>query len=76
MGEINFKDISLANFCDKVFIILENKFTGDITKYLIALIVASRDGLMETEIINLLKQSDLTQEGMYADRFIVTNYTN
>lgn len=63
MGENNFKDISLANICDKVFVILENKFTGDITKYLIALIVASRDGLMETEILNLLKQSDLTQEG-------------
>lgn len=54
----------MANICDKVFVILENKFTSDITKYLIALIVASRHGLMETEIVKLLKQSNLTQDGI------------
>lgn len=42
-----------------MFRILESKFGKNIISYLIALIIASRDGLTETEIIELLKQSQL-----------------
>lgn len=55
------KDISLANICDKVFEILENQFDADITKFLISLIIASRDGALESEITDLLDQSKLVE---------------
>lgn len=55
------KDISLANICDKVFEILENQFENDVTKFLISLIIASRDGILESEITDLLDQSKLVE---------------
>lgn len=55
------KDISLANICDKVFEILENRFDNDTTKFLMSLIIASRDGILESEITDLLDQSKLVE---------------
>lgn len=46
-----------------MFQTLENKFGEAIIKYLVALLIASRDGLLETEIIELLKQSKLIADG-------------
>lgn len=45
-----------------MFQTLENRFGEAIIKYLISLLIASRDGLHETEIIELLKQSTLIDE--------------
>lgn len=42
-----------------MFQTLETKFGEAIIKYLVSLLIASRDGLHETEIIELLKQSKL-----------------
>ena len=44
-----------------MFEILENKFGVTEVKYLITLINASRDGLLETEIIDLLKSSKIVE---------------
>lgn len=55
------KDISLANICDRVFDILENQFEKDVTRFLISLIIASRDGILESEITDLLEQSKLAE---------------
>ena len=44
-----------------MFEILEYKFGVTQVKYLITLINASRDGLLETEIIELLKSSKIVE---------------
>lgn len=59
LGEINLPDIALDSICNKVFQITEDKFGKDVTKFIITLIITSRDGLCETEIIELLEQSKL-----------------
>lgn len=45
-----------------MFQTLERKFGEAIIKYLVSLLIASRDGLHETEIIELLRQSKLVDE--------------
>lgn len=45
-----------------MFQTLECKFGEAIIKYLVSLLIASRDGLHETEIIELLKQSKLVDD--------------
>lgn len=40
---------------------LENQFDVDVIKFLISLIVASRDGVLESEITELLEQSKLVE---------------
>lgn len=45
-----------------MFQILEDRFGEAVIKYLISLLIASRHGLLETEIIELLKQSKLIDE--------------
>ncbi|KAJ6649686.1 putative WD repeat-containing protein, partial [Pseudolycoriella hygida] len=62
LGEFDLKDISLANICDKVFEILENRLDADVTKFVMTLIVASRDGIFESEIIYLLNESKLIEK--------------
>ena len=59
MGEFNLDDTSLIATSNKMFQTLETKFGEAIIKYLVSLLIASRDGLHETEIIELLKQSKL-----------------
>lgn len=44
-----------------MFEILESKFGVTKVKYLITLINASRDGLLETEIIDLLQSSKIVE---------------
>lgn len=44
-----------------MFEILESKFGVTQVKYLITLINASRDGLLETEIIDLLQSSKIVE---------------
>lgn len=58
-GETDLADISLTSICDKVFQILENKFGDSITRLLISIIIASRDGIRETDAIDILGQSNL-----------------
>lgn len=45
-----------------MFQTLENKFGEALIKYLVSLLIASRDGLHETEINELLKQSKLVDD--------------
>lgn len=62
LGEFNLNDTSLTATSNKMFQTLETKFGEAIIKYLVALLIASRDGLRETEIIELLKQSKLIND--------------
>lgn len=61
LGEFDLKDISLTNICDKVFEILENQFDIDVTKFFISLIIASRYGIQESEMYDLLHRSKLVK---------------
>ncbi|CAO1400178.1 unnamed protein product [Diamesa hyperborea] len=56
-GERNLENLSVLHISEKVFEILEKKFSITKVKYLITLLTASRDGLLETEIVDLLKNS-------------------
>lgn len=58
MGETNLADISFASVSENVFEVLEKRFGKEIIQYLVSILIASRDGLYETEIIELLKQSN------------------
>lgn len=59
MGETNLADISFASISENVFEVLEKRYGKEIIRYLVSILIASRDGLYETEIIELLKQSNL-----------------
>uniref|UniRef100_A0AAG5DS04 AAA+ ATPase domain-containing protein n=1 Tax=Anopheles atroparvus TaxID=41427 RepID=A0AAG5DS04_ANOAO len=59
LGITNLSDTSVSYISDKVFAILEEKFTTAITKLIISLLLASREGLLETEIITLIRNSNL-----------------
>ncbi|XP_058120682.1 uncharacterized protein LOC131292411 [Anopheles ziemanni] len=59
LGITNLSDTSVSHISDKVFTILEEKFTTAITKLIIPLLLASREGLLETEIITLIRNSNL-----------------
>lgn len=59
MGETNLADISFGSVSENVFEVLEKRFGKEIIRYLVSILIASRDGLYETEIIELLKQSNL-----------------
>lgn len=53
------ENLTISHISEKVFEILECKFGVTQVKYLITLINASRDGLEETEIIELLQSSKI-----------------
>lgn len=60
MGQRKLENLTIPHISETVFEILENKFGLSKVKYLITLIIASRDGLLETEIIQLL---EISREG-------------
>lgn len=62
LGEYNLSDTSLTSTSNKMYQTLETKFGEAIIKYLVSLLIASRDGLRETEINELLKQSKLVDD--------------
>lgn len=55
------ENLGISHTAEKAFDILEAKFGSASVKYLITLINASRDGLLETEIIELLESSKIIQ---------------
>lgn len=57
-------DISLTSICDKVFDIIETKFGKDVTKFVLSLLCASREGVSETEVIELLNDSQLVADSV------------
>lgn len=61
LDEFNFEDSTLFNICDKVFETLEKKFKPTVVRFLISLLITSRDGLKETELIELMKDSKLVE---------------
>lgn len=63
LGQRKLENLSISHISEKIFEILENKFGVAKVKYLITLITASRDGLLETEIIDMLQNSKIV-EGM------------
>ena len=52
-------DTSVSYISEKVFEILEEKFTGAFTRFIISVLLAAREGLLETEIISLIRNSNL-----------------
>lgn len=60
-GERKLENLGISHTAEKVFDILEAKFDVASVKYLLTLINASRDGLLETEIIELLENSKIVQ---------------
>lgn len=61
LDEFDFEDTTLSNICDKVFETLEKKFKPTVVRFLISLLITSRDGLRETELIDLMKESKLVE---------------
>jgi len=59
LGQRKLEHLSISHISEKVFEILENKFGLTTVKYLITLITASRDGLLETEIFEMLQSSKI-----------------
>lgn len=59
LEEVNLDDISSTSACNKIFEILEKKFGKDVVQFIMSLIIASRNGLPESLIIDLLKSSKL-----------------
>jgi hypothetical protein len=59
LGQRKLENLSISHISEKVFDILETKFGVTKVKYLITLITASRDGLLETEIIEILQNSKI-----------------
>lgn len=68
LGQRKLENLSISHISEKVFEILENKFGLTTVKYLITLITASRDGLLETEIIEMLQRSKIV-DGEYCVGF-------
>jgi Cdc6-like AAA superfamily ATPase len=61
LGQRKLENLSISHISEKVFEILESKFGVTKVKYLITLIIASRDGLLETEIVDLLQGSKIIE---------------
>lgn len=61
LGQRKLENLTISHISEKVFEILESKFGVSPVKYLITLINASRDGLLETEIIDLLQSSKIVE---------------
>lgn len=61
LGQRKLENLSISHISEKVFEILESKFGASKVKYLITLINASRDGLLETEIVDLLQSSKIVE---------------
>ncbi|XP_053675438.1 uncharacterized protein LOC128725698 [Anopheles nili] len=59
LGITNLSDTSVSHISERVFEILEEKFTAAIVKLIVSLLLASREGLLETEIITLIRNSNL-----------------
>ncbi|XP_053690516.1 uncharacterized protein LOC128739141 [Sabethes cyaneus] len=59
LGATDITDTSVSHISEKVFMILEEKFTSAITRFTISLLLAAREGLLETEIITLIRNSNL-----------------
>lgn len=59
LGVTDLSDTSVSHICEKVFVILEEKFTEAVTRFIISLLLAAREGLLETEIITLIRSSNL-----------------
>uniref|UniRef100_A0A182PJR6 WD_REPEATS_REGION domain-containing protein n=1 Tax=Anopheles epiroticus TaxID=199890 RepID=A0A182PJR6_9DIPT len=59
LGITNLSNTSVSHISERVFEILEEKFTAPIVKLIMSLLLASREGLLETEIITLIRNSNL-----------------
>lgn len=64
LGETDLADISLTSICNKVFDIVETKFGKNVAKFILSLLCASREGLTETEAIELLKETQLIADSV------------
>uniref|UniRef100_A0A182X1F3 WD_REPEATS_REGION domain-containing protein n=1 Tax=Anopheles quadriannulatus TaxID=34691 RepID=A0A182X1F3_ANOQN len=59
LGITNLSNTSVSHISERVFVILEEKFTAPIVRLIMSLLLASREGLLETEIITLIRNSNL-----------------
>ncbi|EAT38881.1 AAEL009269-PA [Aedes aegypti] len=59
LGVTELADTSVSHISEKVFEILEVKFTGDFIRFIMSVLLAAREGLLETEIITLIRNSSL-----------------
>ncbi|XP_055540226.1 uncharacterized protein LOC129726948 [Wyeomyia smithii] len=59
LGATDITDTSVSHISEKVFIILEEKFASPVTRFIISMLLAAREGLLETEIITLIRNSNL-----------------
>ncbi|XP_062545784.1 uncharacterized protein LOC134212179 [Armigeres subalbatus] len=59
LGVTELDDTSVSHISEKVFDILEEKFTSVITRFIVSVLLAAREGLLETEIITLIRNSNL-----------------
>lgn len=52
---------SVTHISEKVFAVLEERFTNPITSLIISSLLAAREGLLETEIVTLIRNSNLVK---------------
>lgn len=65
MGVNNLENVTLQTVCDKVFDCLEEKFESNLIRFIFSLLIATREGILETEMILLLEKS--FKEGEFAN---------
>lgn len=63
LNEFGIKDDTLDHICETVFEIVEKKFGAEVVRFIVTLLVCSRYGLMETEVLSLLGQAKLIEDG-------------
>ncbi|XP_055636203.1 uncharacterized protein LOC129775455 isoform X2 [Toxorhynchites rutilus septentrionalis] len=61
LGMTDLTNTSVTHISEKVFVILEERFTRDITSLVVASLLAAREGLLETEIITLIRNANLVK---------------
>lgn len=57
MGKQKLENLSISSISNEVFEVVEQMFGHRFASFIFSLLTASRDGLLETEIINILQNS-------------------
>lgn len=65
LNEFGVQDGTLDNMCVTVFEIVERKFGSEVVGFIVTLLVCSRYGMMETEVLSILGNSKLFGEGKF-----------
>lgn len=57
VGVNHLENVNLPTVCDKVFDCLEEKFESNFIRFLFSILIASREGILETEMVEILQKT-------------------